>query len=192
MLKIIDNFVPKIYADMLEETCKEQIPWFLENNLSGEHDLPFSAPGADYSGPQHGFYHWALDQNGNKSMYFDKVLPLIYFIEEKTRVPVKEIYRIRLALSTSIKKEVQHRPHVDIFEPHKVLLYYVNDSDGDTFMFNEMFSENLKQNPLLDFTVKERVPPKKNRAVIFDGLRYHNSSKPVNNDTRYIINIDFN
>jgi hypothetical protein len=86
---------------------------------------------------------------------------------------------------------VQHLPHVDILDPHKVLLYYVNDSDGDTFMFNEKYTPGDEEVPL-DYTLNQRVTPKKNRAIVFDGLTYHNSSKPVKNTSRYVINIDFN
>ena len=118
----------------------------------------------------------------------------MYFLEEKANITVKELYRIRLALNTSVGKEVQHYPHVDLTEPHKVLLYYVNDSDGDTFMFNEMYNLDTieEKEELKTFTLKERVTPKKNKAIIFDGLRYHSSSKPVKNTARYIINVDFN
>ena len=175
--------------------CNSELYWYLDQNVSGVHDhnfpnyKKFSAPEADYTGNQYGFYHFALDQNGNKSPFFEKILPLIYSLEEKTKVTVNELYRIRVALTTSIGKEVQHHPHVDLFDPHKVLLYYVNDSDGDTFMFNEFYSPDEEKT---DFTIKQKVTPKKNRAIVFDGLRYHNSSKPVNNTARYIINIDFN
>lgn len=119
------------------------------------------------------------------------MLPLIDSLEEKSNIKLKEIYRIRVALSTSIGQEVQHYPHVDLKHPHKVLLYYVNDSDGDTFIFNEKYSPE-DEHSFPNLTVKQRVEPKRNKAIIFDGLTYHNSSKPVNNTARYVINIDFN
>ena len=197
MFQVIDNFVSNGYATELENMCRTEVPWYLEENISGinEKNSPnykkYSAPGANYDGPQYGFGHWALHYNGNKSLFFEKVYPLVYALEEKAKISIKELYRIRLALTTSVGKEVQHLPHVDEDKPHKVLLYYVNDSDGDTFMFNEMYSSE-NQKSLLNFTLKQRVEPKKNRAIIFDGLTYHNSSKPVKNMSRYIINIDFN
>ena len=172
--------------------CKSEITWRLDDNVSGMEDAKFKAPGANYDGPQYGFYHFALNKNGEKSPVFDKILPLLYALEEKVGITVQEVYRIRIALTTTVGEEVQHHPHVDIYTPHKVLLYYVNDSDGDTFMFNEMHSPGKEPEPFSEFTLKEKVSPKKGRAIIFDGLRYHNSSKPVKNTARYIINIDFN
>ena len=175
--------------------CKIELPWYLDDNVSGIHEgntenyQNFSAPGANYNGLQYGFYHTALSIDGIRSQFSDRVMPLLYSLEEKTNITVNEIYRIRIALTTSVNEEVQHHPHVDLRQPHKVLLYYVNDSDGDTFMFNEFYSPDEE---ITNFTIKEKVTPKKNRAVIFDGLRYHNSSKPVKNSSRFIINIDFN
>ena len=197
MFQVIDNFVSNGYATELENMCRGDFPWYLDENVSGtdETNAPnykkYKAPGANYDGPQFGFGHWALHPTGTKSMFFEKVYPLVYALEEKANISIKELYRIRIALSTSVGKEVQHLPHVDFTEPHKVLLYYVNDSDGDTFMFNEMYSPENKKS-LTNFTIKQRVQPKKNRAIVFDGLTFHNSSKPVKNTSRYIINIDFN
>ena len=197
VLQIIDNFVSNGYANRLENMCRTEVCWDFEENISGVHEKTspnykhYIAPGADFDGPQYAFAHVALDHKGNKSEFFDQIFPLMYALEEKTQMPINEIYRIRLALNTSVGKEVQHLPHVDVDQPHKVLLYYVNDSDGDTFMYNEMYSPD-NHDSLSTFTLNQRVKPKKNRAIVFDGLRYHNSSKPVNYTSRYIINIDFN
>jgi len=196
MFQVIDNFVSNSYATDLEYMCKHEVPWYLNDDISGmdkqnPNNKKYSAPGADYEGPQYGFGHWVLHPNGEKSLFFQKVYPLVYSLEEKAQISMERIVRIRLGLTTSVGKEVQHLPHVDYYEPHKVLLYYVNDSDGDTFMFNEMYSPE-NHNSLSNFTLKQRVTPKKNRAIIFDGFTYHNSSKPVKNTARYVINIDFN
>jgi len=59
--------------------------------------------------------------------------------------------------------------HVDMKLPHVVVLYYVNDADGDTFFFN-----NSRE-------IVDRVTPKKGRAVVFDGLTLHASSMPTKN-----------
>jgi len=78
-----------------------------------------------------------------------------------------------------------HVPHTDMKYddgakvPHLVCLYYINDSDGPTYFFND----NLQ--------IEDLVEPKAGRAVIFDGSRLHASSSPVNNPFRLIMNIDF-
>lgn len=194
MFQIIDNLVTDGFATRLENMCKTEVLWGFDESASGvdeKKSSDFNVPGANYNGPQYGFGYWALKPNETPSPLFEKILPLMYALEEKTGITIKEIYRIRIGLTTTVGKPVQHLPHVDLTQPHKVLLYYVNDSDGDTFMFNETYSpEDEKSFPNL--TLKQRVEPKRGRAILFDGLTYHNSSKPVNNNARYIINIDFN
>ena len=66
--------------------------------------------------------------------------------------------------------------HVDTTIPHVVVLYYVNDSDGDTHLFNGV-------------DIIKTVTPKKNRVVIFDGSIYHSSGSPTTNK-RCVINFN--
>jgi len=79
--------------------------------------------------------------------------------------------------------------HIDINYDHLVCLYYVNDTDGDTFIFNKTKRElnYLTKDTKLD--VLKRVSPKKGRVVLFDGKRYHSSSGPTK-DIRLIINFN--
>ena len=76
-------------------------------------------------------------------------------------------------------------PHVDLQydngEPvdHKVLLYYINDSDGPTYFFNESYE------------LQDTVYPKPGRAIIFDGSNIHAASNPVRSPFRMVVNIDF-
>jgi ectoine hydroxylase-related dioxygenase (phytanoyl-CoA dioxygenase family) len=67
------------------------------------------------------------------------------------------------------------------------MVYYVNDSDGDTFLFNEFQNSNK----VTEVTLKQRVMPRKGRAVIFDSNRFHASSNPINNTSRFVINFTF-
>ena len=83
--------------------------------------------------------------------------------------------------------------HIDLAFEHLVVLYYVNDTDGDTFIFDKKSDyQNINlasvenQNEL---KVIKRVSPKKGRVLVFDGNRYHSSSGPTK-DIRCIINFD--
>ena len=63
--------------------------------------------------------------------------------------------------------------------PHLVCLYYINDSDGPTYFFNE------------NFEILDVVQPAIGRAIIFDGSRIHAASNPVLTPFRFVLNINF-
>lgn len=89
----------------------------------------------------------------------------------------------------SDKFEVDHQGiHVDAKVPHLVCLYYVNDSDGDTHIFDYMYDGTLNRTDI-EWNVLKRVTPKKGRVLLFNGFRYHSSSSPKEN-VRCIINFD--
>jgi hypothetical protein len=78
--------------------------------------------------------------------------------------------------------------HVDNFEEHKTIVYYVNDCDGDTFLFDRLWEEGEKH---YDVKTLQRVTPQQGRAVCFNGLRFHAPSNPIYGRRRYILNINF-
>ena len=82
-------------------------------------------------------------------------------------------------------------PHIDVKDhlPYKTLIYYVDDSDGDTVFFKNKIEKDIS----LDTEAEEykRVSPKKGRAIYCDGDIYHSGNCPVDFNERTIINFDF-
>jgi hypothetical protein len=85
--------------------------------------------------------------------------------------------------------------HIDRYEEHISIVYYVNDTDGDTCLY-EIDSSDLKnwQSLVRDrkfekFKFKQHVSPKKGRVVIFNGLLPHHSTYPTITD-RYVVNFN--
>ena len=72
-------------------------------------------------------------------------------------------------------------PHYDNLNEHLVIIYYVNDSDGDTFIF---------ENDKYPLKIKKRVSPKAGRFVIFNGNHFHAGIHPKSNDYRIVINFN--
>ena len=81
-------------------------------------------------------------------------------------------------MTTSINKAWKNKPHIDMKEKHKVILFYLNDSDGDTYFYDK------------DHNIIDSVSPKENRAVLFDGSILHSSSKPTKSARRIVLNIN--
>lgn len=91
---------------------------------------------------------------------------------------MKEIIVGRIFIVTPYDTQLKHySPHVDLPFDHLVVLYYVNDADGDTVFFN-------KKNEII-----KSVSPKRGRVVAFDGSIYHGGGVPKNGP-RCAINFD--
>mgnify|MGYP003350500967 CR=1 FL=1 len=108
-----------------------------------------------------------------------------------------------------LTSEYYNIPHVDATWPHKTVVFYLNDSDGDTRLFHqfqnrlprelETFDQSATDEELDEyaknfissgFTVQQSVTPKANRMVVFDGSQYHTAGMPVNTERRVILNIN--
>lgn len=63
--------------------------------------------------------------------------------------------------------------------PHQVFLYYINDSDGPTYFFNEKYE------------LTDAIEPRMGRGVLFDGSQLHAGSNPVQYPFRFALNINF-
>jgi hypothetical protein len=129
-----------------------------------------------------------------------EILDKIKIIPEQACIGIDkicdEIYQARgfihFPLIPELKREYDNI-HIDLSFEHLVVLYYVNDTDGDTFIFDKTTDyENINlasvenQNQL---NIIKRISPKKGRALVFNGNRYHSSSGPTK-DIRCIINFD--
>ena len=147
-----------------------------------------------------GFSHVAYrfnDQNPSPSPLTALLLPLLFSYCEKAGVPFKTLLRIRLGLFTqNAAAGPYHNPHVDFYLPHQNALYYVNDSDGDTFIFNETYDDVWLERSVDftrdgKFTTARRISPKKGRMIGFDGKHYHASMHPVQSSRRIAIAFSF-
>ena len=126
----------------------------------------------------HVFY---IQESGSISDHTSKVENVLKYIDTNT----KELYvdRIKSNLNvnlTDYKKENYQPPHKDSpLEIFKSLLYYVNDSDGDTYFFDR------------NMNIVDAVSPKKNRAILFSSNILHAGSNPIRSNKRIVINIIF-
>jgi hypothetical protein len=168
-----DKVLPKSIVDIMETVVMaDKFPW---------HFLFDSAVGNSKNAHKtYSFFHNILMDRQPVSPYFDVFHLGALQIMEKFDIDISERrpFRIRLAMQTSYGEPVVNEPHIDAPIPHQAIVYYFNDSEGDTFFYNK------------DKSVYKEISPKRNRAVLFDGLIEHSSSKPVNNPVRIIMNID--
>lgn len=99
----------------------------------------------------------------------------------KTNIDFSDILRIKANLITQYREYTKNSygiPHTDYSYEHYVLIYYVNDSDGDTVLFDK----NKK--------IMAKITPKKGRCLFFNGNILHAGGHPVDNFSRCVININ--
>jgi len=159
-----------------------------------------------------------LDGNNAEYMNNGLVLPQGVLISERIESTIQEqIKSIELNSISKIGKEILHTyrykinqlkvadkisdefdingMHIDREQEHISIVYYVNDTDGDTHIYDTDLETMSGWNYIVrdkkfeHFTLNKRISPKKGRVVIFNGLLPHHSSYPTLND-RYVINFN--
>lgn len=193
----LDDVIPKLYQDQVEaELTSEQMIWHFRIEPGRTVSvLGKSGVEASYSGFTNTVFHHE-NLAGPPSPLTALLLPMLFTFCEKARRPFTRLLRIRLGLYPRIMIDAAHHPHVDFYFPHYNALYYVNDADGDTVLFNETFDEVPQ--PMLAtylredrFTVAKRVTPKKGKMIGFEGKQYHASMHPMQATHRIAIAFSF-
>lgn len=200
---VIENIVPKSFQDTVVSRVQgdQYFPWFLLHRIGHpDHYGPGTTP--KYLDPNItddvGFFHMAFDGN-TSSPYYDFFCTILEFFTEKTTIEVSKLLRIRLRYTHRGKDHSAKKyaaPHVDFYtgRPYSTLVYYVNDSDGDTIIFDKIFNPQEEiYDPVIADPLPEliRVTPKKGSALFFNGHRFHAGNFPVNESSRIVINFDF-
>lgn len=191
-----ENLLPNSYADTMEkELCSGNFPWFFMNEIG--HDYYFNGKFENplISNPI-GLSHTACIEDRPSSEFFGLFQPVLYFLEQKTGLIYEKIIRIRVRRTFQTKGHfdgMYNLPHIDspLEEPYKTLVYYVNDSDGDTILFKEKHEPGTPTIKDVGLNIAHRSSPIKNNAILFDGDTFHAGNCPVNHRDRMIINFDF-
>ena len=149
-------------------TCSKDA-YLLNKDKNTVEDLQFS----------HSFVHYENGQTIIKSKYYELIesitkkivnhfgLNQISLLRVKTNLKVKNVY-----------KNKHGTPHIDIEGDNIIGIYYVNDSDGYTYIFK-------------DKKTKIKIAPKKGRFLFFKGNMLHAAGYPSKSQLRCIINFNF-
>jgi hypothetical protein len=200
---IITDIVPESFQDAVINRVQgvNHFPWFLLHRI-GHPDYFGAGVSSHYTDPNItddvGFFHMAFDGD-TASPHYDFFKTILEFFVEKTNIKIKNLLRIRLRYTHKGQGHTDGKyapPHVDFNtgQSYSTLVYYVNDSDGDTIIFDKIFNSTGEQyNPVFSEPLDElvRITPKKGAAVFFNGHRYHAGNYPITNSSRIVINFDF-
>ena len=190
-MRVLDDFLNKKDFEVLQSFIESMdFPWFYVSNVS----LP---PGANFQDQlakeTFGFNHTVYNYEGGTPSFFFQSMPVILTTFEETfNKKIKKLLRIRLGMKhpkLGFTKENYNLPHVDYHFPHETLIYYINKTDGDTFIFEQAFTEEAGEPD--NFSVAARINPIPNRMLYLEnGLQYHTASNPIEYDRRIVLNIN--
>ena len=188
MIKIIDNFLTKTYhKNILELLSGSNFEWFYNDNVTGLAGRPAHSDPPHFN--EYGFTHsfWRVMSGPVNSSAARFIQPLLYQILDVTNCDF--IWSARADMVTwSGKEEFIHPAHIDFDIPNTASVFYVNESDGDTIFYNVKLNNVVNYQDLKEY---DRVSPKANRLVIFDGALLHTGCSPTKHKNRILINSNY-
>lgn len=178
---VLDDFIPEIIVDeCYRYITNNRLDWYYTGNISGIYENVHEMFHG-YSGFANHDWH----PLGNI---------ILQYVINKVGLPSNPtVKRMRRCLTqrTYTKVNTISPMHIDLECPHMTIVYYANDNDGETIIFDKLatnFNELDHMNPP---PVLQRVQSKRGRAVLFNGLYQHSGSLSSDAD-RFFLNINFN
>ena len=196
---VFDDVVSSSQQEEIEAHFTKAVPWYFVEDITSVGD-------AEEHNKRPGFSH-PLARDGQlvaskrSASYLQAILGGVFkklFEESGVRGQFAIIQSrafLQLPLSTLTGPEYDHH-HIDTFQKHLSVLYYVCDADGETVLFENMYQplgdasmEEIDQNrpELSALKEKLRVEPKRGRVVVFDGYHWHTATQPKK-ELRCVIN----
>lgn len=178
-MKIFDDFIPKQYQlDLHNVIMGTSFNWNYQDNTIDTYCNPRSMHNPEYSDTSY-FHHVFFKEDKTQiSPYFGLVKPLLMFFEHRTGYKIVHTLRVVANLLMPTASHIIGVPHIDAdsnTSDLKTILYYINDIDGPTSIYNEEFAGKPPELVTLD----TKVDPKMGRCVTFDSERYHSSCTPT-------------
>ena len=183
---IIRRKLPKRIVDIIEEESYK-VPWYFFKDCAFLYD-----DAKRKNLPMHPYFSHSLSAMPPSYKHLDnpknyptacsdhyKFFPMDFiseFVFRKNKCMLRS--HITFQFPAKHKFGKPHNAHVDQEFPHDVVLYYINDADGDTFFFDK------------DKNIIHRETPERGKLVIFDGSTFHSSSAPSTN-IRMTLNINY-
>ena len=173
----LNSFVSDDISSSIERVIgNQQFSWYWRP--SSAHGI--GAEGEEYEDFQ--FIHLIYYSGEPQSESFEVVKPLLNQFEKTTGYTIKNIRKIKANLLTKqvvsdrILKQMIHTDVNNLTDKILSIVYYVNDSDGDTIIFTDDGHEITKS-------------PIKGTAIYFPSSMLHRATPPSINTRRLVLNI---
>ncbi len=175
---VIENFLTEEQECKLQKlTVDPNFPWFFTPGTIVEIEAGITSKSVYDKGINPCQMVHSL--NLNECNFLEIVAPVLNQLSVEFQSNIR-ILRCKFNFLPKGTDSTHHYPHIDDSENGAMsALYYVNDSDGDTYFFNK------------ELDVTYRISPKKGSMVVFESNEFHSSSSPINSEYRIVMNIVF-
>jgi hypothetical protein len=181
---LIPDLIPKSYATILEDELEKRLPWYYTPSASGDVKVDENDK-LIVDTPQ--LHHIFLDSDGTTSPHFTLIQPMVWFLERYMKFEIKSLFRIKanLLLAGNSTLDNYNIPHIDHpRDDHISMVYYVNNSDGDTRIFDKTITDGEP----IGLNCIGQFEPSKGRSLVFKSNRFHCSAPPVKHKNRMVLN----
>jgi hypothetical protein len=169
---VFENVIDSVDEDIMFEYMKTKYTqWYFVEDVAkvGIHNLQFN-----------GWSRHVTNEEPIEDIIFNIIKKIERNALNKSNLKFIKNYRYKLnclePLNTiATLEQLYSNTHIDDTIQHIVLMYYANDVDGDTILFD-------KNNQIL-----KSISPKKGKVVLFDGSISHCPSWPTK-ENRYVLN----
>ena len=205
-IQVFDNIISQPHQQYIEEVCLGGGPcikWLFNDSTVGLSErLTKWKSEVTVDTPQmtHGFFDDVFNDSAFE-FHDGLILPIKFNLEELSglKLPIERVKANILFNTGNTDTNIMGMPHSDMsMAGYMAGVYYVNDSDGDTILF-ENFDKPDVYSPYtpvklankVELRIEQRVTPKRGRLVLFEANRLHCSSNPIVNNTRCVLNFIF-
>lgn len=176
---VIDNFLDLEINNNLQETIlNSRFPFFYSQETVKNTDRQMSKLTNEIESGQ--FTHIVIDKRKGSSPYLDQIHNMLFSKIHLLFNNELNFYRAKINLKLPHPKanlDSFDIPHTDVDSKSYSMIYYINDTDGDTFFFDD------------NGNIVDRINPTKNRLLIFDSCHKHAAGFPVIHNNRVVINM---
>lgn len=165
------NFLTQEEKDVLEICLTNTFPFYWQEQQTLQDDRPFL-----------GHTLWDRFTHLPNSSICDFIENIIKKFCIKNNIEFKKILRGNVNLSFPLDKK-NYKPeavHQDYDFDHKQILIYLNDSDGDTVLYNKETGK-----------ITRRITPEKFKIICFNNVP-HLGLGPIKSNRRVVIVVCFN
>jgi len=154
----------KIIDNLLEY---EQVESIEKELISDTFPWFYQETVADKKDIEHFYFTHLFYDHGSQSNYFNLIIPIL------KKIKYKKLIRVKGNLYPRTNKNLEHGKHVDYDFITKGALYYLNTNNGPTCVENK------------------KIESIKNRLLLFDASKKHNSVTCTDKKIRLNININY-